>query len=175
MKNNTIFLIIAGIIILGGGIYIDTHVETNMKASAPVEADHVQTAPGDHPEVDHAANDGVLPDQKSSVSWSFKDEGEKKGIPNMTVTVVINGKSYVAGTFQGSCVQMGPMGGVDGKGLLTGELAAAQCWYAGGGDEIGVFANENGGFDIMTGELGEGVDGGAFFRGNFKIKQTIKA
>lgn len=62
----------------------------------------------------------------------------------------------------------------DGKGLLAGELAAAQCWFAGGGDEIGVFAHEDGGFDIMVGQLGEGEEGSGVFRGNFHIRNTIE-
>ena len=41
-------------------------------------------------------------------------------------------------------------------------------------NEIGVFAHEDGGFDVMVGELSEGEGGAGMFRGNFSIKNTIK-
>ena len=78
------------------------------------------------------------------------------------------------GTFAGSCSEIGASGGIDGKGLLAGELGAAQCWFAGGGNEIGVFADEDGGLEVMVGELGEGEEGAGMFRGDFSIKNTIK-
>ncbi len=175
MTNKNIFAALAAIIIVGLGVYIFTNFELNKKVKVGDYEDRVrQTEPGDHPEVDRDANDGVMADNKSSIVWNFKDAGESNGIPYTSVVVVINNKSYEVGKFTGSCSEIGATGGVDGKGLLAGELSAAQCWFAGGGDEIGVFAHEDGGFDIMVGELGEGVDGGAFFRSNFKIKQTIR-
>ena len=91
--------------------------------------------------------------------------------PGDVLTLVyVDGKEYVVGTFEGSCAEIGASGGVDGKGLLAGELAAAQCWFAGGGDEIGVFAHEDGGYQIMVGTLEEPIEGGAGFRGDFGIK-----
>lgn len=176
MNNKNIFAAIAVIIILGLGVYVFTNFEINKKVTVGDYGDRIrQTEPGDHPEVDHGADEGVATNNKSSVVWNFKDAGETQGIPYTSVVVVINNKSYDMGKFQGSCSVIGSTGGVDSKGLLAGELSAAQCWFAGGGDEIRVFAHEDGGYDIMVGELGEGVDGGAFFRGNFKIKQSIRS
>lgn len=111
---------------------------------------------------------------KSSIAWQFKDAGEVDAMPKTAVTVVVNGTPYDMGTFTGSSSEIGATGGVDGTGLLAGELSAAQCWFAGGGDEIGVFASEDGGFEIMVGELGEGEAGEGLFRGNFSITHVVR-
>ncbi len=110
---------------------------------------------------------------KSSIEWRFTDAGEVDAMPHTNVMVVINGTAYDTGTFTGSCSEIGASGGVDGKGLLAGELSAAQCWFAGGGNEIGVFAHEDGGFDIMVGFLSEGEEGSGLFRGDFEVKESI--
>ncbi len=110
---------------------------------------------------------------QASITWKFTSAGETDNIPYTSVAVTVDGKSYDMGKFQGSCSEVGASGGIDGKGLLAGELSAAQCWFAGGGDEIGVFANEDGGYDIMVGGLSEGEEGGAMFRGDFKLKTHI--
>ena len=89
------------------------------------------------------------------------------------MTAVVNGQAHNMGKFQGSCRELDD-GGIDGQGLLAGELSAVQCWFAGGGDEIGIFAHEDGGVDIMTGALSEGIEGGAFFRGDFKVQKSIE-
>jgi hypothetical protein len=151
-----------------GGAY----VRMNSAITPPVVDDGIQTEPGDHMEVDHAANEGVI--TKTSITWQYKDAGEVDGMPHTTVTVVINGTAYEAGTFLGSCSEIGTTGGIDGKGLLAGELSATQCWFAGGGNEVGVFAHEDGGFDIMVGELSEGNQEIPFFRGNFTVKSTVR-
>lgn len=72
------------------------------------------------------------------------------------------------------CSEVGASGGVDGQGLLAGELSATQCWFAGGGDKIGVFAHEDGGVDIMVGTLDEGSADIAPFRGDFEVRQSIE-
>lgn len=112
-------------------------------------------------------------DSKTSITWRFTEADEVEAVPYTNVAVVINGTSYEAGKFAGSCQEIDASGGVDSKGLLAGELSGAQCWFAGSGDEIGVFAHEDGGFDMMVGELGEGEQGSPLFRGNFTIKNTI--
>lgn len=109
-----------------------------------------------------------------SIEWRFSDAGEKDGMPQTAVTVLINGKTYDMGAFTGSCSEVGATGGVDGTGLLTGQISSAQCWFAGGGNEIGVFGFEEGGVEIMVGELSEGEEGAGIFRGNFQVKHTIR-
>ena len=61
-----------------------------------------------------------------TIAWQFTDAGETDNIPHTKVTVVINSKVYETGTFQGSCSEVGIGGGIDGKGLVAGELSAAQ-------------------------------------------------
>lgn len=116
---------------------------------------------------------GGFSDSKTSIAWRFADAGEVDGIPYTAVTVVVNGAAYEMGKFNGSCSEIGAGGGIDGKGLLAGELSAVQCWFAGGGNEVGVFAHEDGGFDIMVGELSEVEEGSGMFRGDFSVKNTI--
>jgi hypothetical protein len=100
---------------------------------------------------------------KQAAHWEFKDQGEKDGIPQTQVS--FNGK--VVGTYAGSCSEMGAE-----STLLAGELSAVTCWYAGGGKEIGMFANEGGGYDIMEGDVDEGSAEEPGMRGNFVVKFT---
>jgi hypothetical protein len=113
-------------------------------------------------------------DGSSKIAWHFTSEAEADGIPYTSIAVSIDGTLYEAGRFTGSCSEVAANGGIDGKGLLIGELSAAQCWFAGGGNEIGVFAHEDGGYDLMVGELSEGAEGAGLFRGDFSIIQTIE-
>lgn len=102
------------------------------------------------------------------IAWTLTDAGETDNIPYTNVSVTLYGTAHALGKYQGSCKEVGASGGIDGTGLLAGELSAVQCYFAGGGDEIGVFANEGGGLDVMAGQLGEGDAENAPFRGNFK-------
>lgn len=168
-----IFVVLA----LGGAGYVAMNPEVVADFKGEIgmmNDDGVQTEPGDHPEVDREADGSVSVDAKSSIVWRFADAGEIDAMPRTKVTVLINGKAYDGGTHLGSCSEIGATGGVDGKGLLIGELSAAQCWFAGGGKEIGVFAHEDGGLDIMVGELSEGEAGEPLFRGDFTITNTIQ-
>jgi hypothetical protein len=109
----------------------------------------------------------------AQISWKTTPAPEKDGIPQTKVEVVINGTSKTIGTYNGSCAQVGANGGIDGKGLVVGELSAVQCWYAGTGDEIGVFAVEDGSVEVMIGSLGEQGEGQGLFRGDFQIQTDI--
>jgi hypothetical protein len=157
----TLFVVLGIIVVVGGG-YVAMNPEVLQTQKAD---DGVQTEPGDHQEVEQEA--------KHSIVWRFTSATEVQGVSQTAVTVLIDGTPYDMGTFDGSCSEIGATGGVDGKGLLAGELSAAQCWFAGGGKEIGVFAHEDGGFDIMVGELSEGEEGAGVFRGDFKVDITI--
>jgi hypothetical protein len=159
-------LVIVGAIILGGIGYVALNPSA---LHAPAPEDGEQVAPGDHPETDHEAHDGA----HASIAWRFADAGETDGVPRTSVTVAIDGTVHAVGSFAGSCSELGASGGIDGKGLLAGELSAAQCWFAGGGNEIGVFANEDGGYDVMVGDLSEGESGAGVFRGDFKVRAAL--
>jgi hypothetical protein len=144
-------IVIAGILVIGGGAYVAL---TPDKANAP--------------EADSGSNQN-----DASISWNLTSVGERDYIPYTKVAVVIDGTTYDVGEFQGSCSELGASGGVDGTGLVAGELSAVQCWFAGGGDEIGVFAHEDGGYQIMVGTLEEPIEGSAGFRGDFTIRTDI--
>lgn len=161
----TALLIVLGIVVIGGAGYVALNPEV-LKAPAASD-DGVQTEPGDHPEEEQPASG-------NGISWKIESAGEIEATPYTKVSVTVDGKTYDMGSFAGSCSQVGASGGVDGKGLLAGELSAVQCWFAGGGDEIGVFAHEDGGYQIMVGGLSE-PDGESSqgFRGDFSIKYDI--
>ena len=158
----TAVLVVLGLIVVGGAGYVALNPEA-LKATAEKMANE-------------AGKHGVqaVVDGKSSIEWRLVDAGERDGMPQTAVSVVVNGTAYDMGTYLGSCSEIGASGGVDGTGLLAGELSAVQCWYAGGGDEVGVFANEDGGFDLLVGALSEGAVGEGLFRGDFLLKVIIE-
>jgi len=159
----TVVIAVAIIVALGGGAYAVTHPEAMhppMHEGSPAVA---TTSAED-------ASAAAAADAKIGIHWSFKDAGEKENIPYTEVS--LNGK--VVGEYQGSCAEIGASGGIDGKGLVAGELSAVQCYFAGAGDEIGVFANEDGGTEVMVGSLEEPIEGGAGSRGDFKIRTDVK-
>lgn len=107
-----------------------------------------------------------------SISWKFTDLGEDaQSMPHTNVVVLIDGKSYDTGTHSGTCSEIGGEGRTE---LLTGEIAGAECWFAGGGDEIGVFL-ENEQLVVKQGELDEGGYNIPGTRGNFKTIVTVGA
>jgi hypothetical protein len=178
-KGFTLLLAILAVVSLaavGGAGYVAMNpqvFESIAAMQATTTSASVQTASGDRLEIDPEAGNGMTSGATSSISWKFSDAGEVDAIPYTNVLVTVNNAVHDMGKFAGSCSEVGANGGIDGKGLLAGELSAAQCWFAGGGDEIGVFAHEDGGFDLMVGELGEGDAEMPPFRGDFKIKTSI--
>lgn len=162
-------LVVLGLTIVGGGVYASRNPEkvAEWKNKFFEASTDVQANVNTNVDADVYANTNV------SISWKFSDAGEVNNIPYTNVIAVINGKEYPAGKFEGSCSEIGASGGVDGKGLLTGQISAVQCWFAGGGNEIGVFGHEDGGVELMVGELSEGSAEEPFFRGDFEIKNTI--
>ena len=108
-------------------------------------------------------------------NWKFESQGvdETIGAERTKVTLILGDTTYDAGTYNGSCAEIGATGGVDGKGLVAGEVSGVQCWFAGGGDEVGLFSKD-GTLTLQHGELGEPQgDGTGAFRGNFKTLLTI--
>ncbi len=171
----TALLVVLGLIVVAGGGYVALNPQV---LQAP---DEVKMEEGNQETGGESARQkgwielesAQLGTAKTSISWKFDELTEVNGVPQTKVTVTINGTAHAMGTYAGSCNEIGANGGVDGKGLLAGELSAAQCWFAGSGDEIGVFAHEDGGFDVMVGELGEPIEGGVGFRGNFEVKLAL--
>ncbi len=157
---------IAIVLALGGGAYVATHPEM-MKTSVDADATTLEKQKEDHTAADSAVLSGA------DIHWKFDTKAEINGVPQTLVSVQVGETVHEVGTFAGTCAALGATGGVDGTGLLAGELSAAQCWFAGGGNEIGVFAHEDGGYQIMVGDLDEGSSEVPGVRGNFKIKADV--
>ncbi len=103
-------------------------------------------------------------------SWRFTEIGEDAttGAPRTQVTLKVGTTSYPSGTYIGSCVE------VESGQLSENEKAAAMCWFAGGGNEIGVF-EEGGRLLVKLGDLDEGSAETDGFRGNFRTLYEIGA
>jgi hypothetical protein len=166
----TAIIVVAILAALGGGAYVATHPEV-LKKGAAKEADTGMESAEETTEGEgmKASASGDI-----SISWRFSEAGESDGMPRTSVDVTVNGTTHAMGTFLGSCSEVGANGGVDGQGLLAGELSAAQCWFAGGGNEIGVFAHEDGGYEVLVGELSEGDAETPMFRGDFEVKASVE-
>lgn len=161
-------LLVAFIVaVVGFGVYAVMHPEVFQKSVTTTE----EGAPVE--EGAATAETAATTDWEKSITWHLTDAGEVDAMPRTKVSVTIAGTTYDAGTYTGSCTEIGANGGVDGTGLLAGELSAVQCWFAGGGDEIGIFAHEDGGFDILVGGLSEKEAGQGLFRGDFVVKQSV--
>lgn len=97
-------------------------------------------------------------------SWNFTEAGvdENSQAPITRVTLIADGVSYDAGLYSGSCFEMerSPLA------LLPNEIAAVVCWFAGGGNEIGLF-EEDGRTVAKVGIVDEGSAEVPPFRGDF--------
>lgn len=104
--------------------------------------------------------------QQPTFTWSYREQPEIDGAPQTEVS--LNGR--VVGTYQGTCSEIG---GQNSWTLLAGEQTGVICWYAGGGTEIGVFAHEDGGYDVLEGKLDEGSAETPGMRGDFEFRYSL--
>lgn len=95
--------------------------------------------------------------------WQFVPAGEDTatGGPKTTIYLAYNNTKKEVGTYIGSCSE------VQAEVLQQNEVSAALCWFAGGGDELGVF-KEGDTYVVKHGEQSEGNEVEVGFRGNFK-------
>jgi hypothetical protein len=108
--------------------------------------------------------------KEPTVSWTFEKSGDQDLSPQNKVTLTFNGKNIEVGTYAGLCVPLeAPVGD---SGLLPGEVSGVLCWWAGGGDEIGVF-KEGDGYVVKVGAQDEGDAQSAGFRGDFKTLMKL--
>lgn len=116
---------------------------------------------------------GISPNDKVSVAWKIEPLGVD-GPGKAEVTAIINGQEHLVGTFPGTCAEIGSEGSAVSE-LLTaeGEVAGVTCYYAGSGDEIGIFKTDTG-LSIRTGEIAEPTAESPEFRGNFTTKLDLK-
>ena len=98
--------------------------------------------------------------------WSFESvqSSNEADIPTTKVTLAIGDKMYDAGTYQGTCAEVGE-GASASLPLQENEVSAAFCYYAGAGDEIGIFSEGNR-YVLKHGEYQEPSGEGGEFRGN---------
>jgi hypothetical protein len=97
--------------------------------------------------------------------WRFTQWGQGD-VPQTQVTLVEGGKSHIIGTYDGSCAAMQ-------DDYLEYEVSKVICWFAGGGNEIGVF-EEPGQIVVRVGEVDEGASGIPGFRGNFILAKVLQ-
>ena len=111
----------------------------------------------------------------TTFTWSFADAGASTSsdAPTTRVTLTLPEfqKSFEVGTYQGSCSPLEPLGNMQ---LLPGEITAAVCWFAGGGDEIGLF-KEGESYVIKAGLLDEGNPDTQGYRGSFNTVLELPA
>jgi hypothetical protein len=96
--------------------------------------------------------------------WKFVEWGGDAK-PQTQVTLVAQGKSYLIGTYDGTCA-------LEPQDYLQYEKSKVVCWFAGGGHEVGVF-EEPGQVVVRVGEVDEGAGGVEGFRGNFVLVKRL--
>lgn len=82
--------------------------------------------------------------EKTQITWVLEKAGEDKetGAPLTRVKVDFKGeinKGYDAGVYTGNCFEIAK----SEWELLENEISGVICWWAGGGDEIGIFKEDD--------------------------------
>ncbi len=93
-------------------------------------------------------------------AWTFEDSTTDEASPKTTVKLSAGGAISTIGTFSGSCAEQD-------TDLLPNEKSKVVCWWAGGGEEIGIFT-ENGKDVVNVGQIDEGTAEEGGFRGDFE-------
>lgn len=141
--------------LLTGGVSAPATVETKQETMPPVTQTHTES---------------TLPLPLPTMSWIFTEAmpDESLSMPRTTVALRVGCPLGVraceesviqAGTFPGLCTVIEQP---ESQNELTGVL----CWFAGGGDEVGVF-EEGQHLILKKGQLGEPTAETNAFRGNF--------
>lgn len=94
-------------------------------------------------------------------SWVMTEAlpDESLSMPRTTIALKVNNQVITAGTFPGLCT-------VIERPESPNELTGVLCWFAGAGDEIGVFEEGNR-LVLKRGEIAEPSAESPGFRGNF--------
>lgn len=97
------------------------------------------------------------------ISWNFTDNGydEAKYADTTKVTLTVDGVSHDVGVYLGTCNEL------SGTERTDGALSAVLCWFAGGGDEIGVFVEEAEQLVVKKREVQEPTAETPEFKGEF--------
>jgi hypothetical protein len=103
----------------------------------------------------------------SDIVWSYEtDESEIDTTgPENTVSVTIKGKKFRVGKYLGVCSER------PADQREVNEVSGIRCWWAGAGDDIGVF-NMNGAM-IQHRQVEEGTAEEGGFIGEFKVIYSL--
>jgi hypothetical protein len=106
--------------------------------------------------------------KERTFSWRFEFRDQEGSLPPSThVALITGGNLYDLGRYAGSCTE------IKKENLLPDEVAAVLCWWAGGGDEIGVF-KEGERYIVKQGIQDEGTAEGGGTRGQFQELVTLQ-
>lgn len=154
-KNRSWMWVVLALIVLGALGYL----LTNQKANAPLQEEN-----------EEREESVIETGDRPSFLWEFFPAGEdaQTGASRTQVSLSVNGEARDVGTFDGSCLVL------NGSAweLAENELTGVICWFAGGGDEVGVFY-ENGEYVVKQGVLEEGMEGEQGLRGNYEVLFTL--
>jgi hypothetical protein len=137
-------VLLSGIVILL--VFAGAYLLVKERAAAPVREEATQTASSTEP----------------AFTWRLSyHESNDENPPRTDVALIAGTDVYDIGSYPGSCSEIAP------AQRLEGEVSAVLCWWAGGGDELGVF-KENGKYVVKLGAQDEPTDESQGFRGDFK-------
>lgn len=104
------------------------------------------------------------------VIWSYQqsDMDAEYADPKTIVTVQLWDKKQEVGEYAGSCWDRPE------EDLVRGEISGIRCWWAGGGDDIGVF-RESDTFVIKHRIVEEGTAEESGFMGEFENVSSLSA
>lgn len=118
MYRNLFYLL--AILLLLAAAYLMLRADQRLAAPAPAETD--------------VLNGGQAEPEARTFAWRFATvEAEGDLPPRTDVALITGGDTYNLGSYPGTCAEIAP------ETLLPGEVAGVLCWWAGSGDEIGVF------------------------------------
>lgn len=70
-------------------------------------------------------------------SWSFiTEDADSIDAPKTTVFLHMDTQKYTVGTYAGTCFDR------PREEMGDGEMSGVRCWWAGGGDDVGVFSEQ---------------------------------
>ncbi|MGB4076260.1 MAG: hypothetical protein WBK28_00965 [Minisyncoccia bacterium] len=150
------FSLFVVLVLLGGGVYL---FGQSAKAPSREEAGDTTLSTG--------ATKKVGP----SLSWEFAPAGTDAatGAPETKVMLMVNGKLNELGIATGSCSILDGSGGWP---LADGEVTGVICYFAGAGEEYGVF-HEVGEYVVKKGVVEEGSSEEPGLRGEYNTLFTI--
>lgn len=98
--------------------------------------------------------------------WEFSPAGGDPvtGAFKTSVVLLVEGEQHELGMYSGSC---SVLGGDFSWERAPGEVTGVICYFAGAGDELGVFY-ENGDYVVKKGVIEEGSEETPSFRGNYE-------